>query len=179
MDIRVEKTRRSIREAFMQLRVRKEPEEMTVKELCAAAQINKSTFYVYYRDLYDLADRLETEALAKVAGSLPAPERMLQEPEWFLRWLYEAYAQQSSELELLFSGQRSGRLAEKLTAEIKRVFFDARPDLREDARVNVLLSYSVYGSYYAFRENRRFGEQAVMRALQTIVAATIPPGFPC
>ena len=39
MDIRVEKTRRSIREAFMQLRVRKEPEEMTVKELCAAAQI--------------------------------------------------------------------------------------------------------------------------------------------
>ena len=106
-------------------------------------------------------------------------KRQLQEPEWFLRWLYEAYARQSSELELLFSGQRSGRLAEKLTAEIKRVFFDARPDLREDARVNVLLSYSVYGSYYAFRENRRFGEQAVMRALQTIVAATIPPGFPC
>ena len=51
MDIRVEKSRRSIREAFMQLRVRKEPEEMTVKELCAAAQINKCTFYVYYGDL--------------------------------------------------------------------------------------------------------------------------------
>ena len=174
MDIRVEKTRRSIRDAFMQLRVRKEPEEMTVKELCAVARINKSTFYVF-----DLAARLVPAALAGVAGSLSATERMPQEPEWFLRWLYEAYARQSSELELLFSGQRSGRLAEKLTAEIKRVFFDARPDLREDARVNVLLSYSVYGCYYAFRENRRFGEEAVMRALQTIVAATIPPGFPC
>lgn len=55
MDLRVEKTRRSIINGFLELRARKPLEKIRVRELCEKAQINKSTFYDHYRDVYDLA----------------------------------------------------------------------------------------------------------------------------
>ena len=52
MDIRIEKTRQSIINAFIELRSHKELERITIKELCEKAQINKSTFYAHYQDIY-------------------------------------------------------------------------------------------------------------------------------
>lgn len=43
MDLRVKKTRTSIINAFLTLRSKKPLERITVKELSAAAQINKAT----------------------------------------------------------------------------------------------------------------------------------------
>ena len=43
MDLRVEKTKRSIINAFLELRA-KNPGKITVKELCEHAWIHKSTF---------------------------------------------------------------------------------------------------------------------------------------
>ena len=63
MDLRVEKTRRSIINGFLELRARKPLEKIRVRELCEKAQINKSTFYDHYRDVYDLAEQLEDEAI--------------------------------------------------------------------------------------------------------------------
>ena len=54
MDIRIEKTRQSIINAFIELRSHKELERITIKELCEKAQINKSTFYAHYQDIYHL-----------------------------------------------------------------------------------------------------------------------------
>lgn len=45
MDMRIEKTRRSIINAFLQLRAQKPLEKITVKELSALAEINKATMY--------------------------------------------------------------------------------------------------------------------------------------
>ena len=44
MDLRIEKTEKAIKNAFIELRARKPLEKITVKELCAEACINKSTF---------------------------------------------------------------------------------------------------------------------------------------
>ncbi|MBR3282470.1 MAG: TetR/AcrR family transcriptional regulator [Ruminococcus sp.] len=49
MDMRIEKTRRSIINAFLQLRAKKPLEKITVKELSALAEINKATFYCIIR----------------------------------------------------------------------------------------------------------------------------------
>lgn len=73
MDIRVKKTQRSIEEAFMALRARKPLEKITVKELCQLAEINKSTFYAHYLDLFDLSDHLEQQAIQQVMDGIPTP----------------------------------------------------------------------------------------------------------
>ena len=51
MDLRVEKTERGIKNAFIELRSKKPLEKITIKELCELACINKSTFYSHYRDI--------------------------------------------------------------------------------------------------------------------------------
>ena len=53
MDLRIEKTERGIKNAFIELRSKKPLEKITVKELCESARINKSTFYAHYKDIYD------------------------------------------------------------------------------------------------------------------------------
>ena len=45
MDLRIEKTEKAIKNAFMELRSKKPLEKISVRELCALACINKSTFY--------------------------------------------------------------------------------------------------------------------------------------
>ena len=61
MDLRIEKTERGIKNAFIELRSRKPLEKITVRELCELACINKSTFYSHYKDIYDLSDSMEAE----------------------------------------------------------------------------------------------------------------------
>ena len=51
MDLRIEKTRRAIKKAFLALLCVKRLEQITVKELCAAADINRATFYAHYDTL--------------------------------------------------------------------------------------------------------------------------------
>ena len=58
MDLRVEKTKGSIVNAFLSLRARKPLEKITVKELCQLARINKSTFYTHYSDIFALSHAL-------------------------------------------------------------------------------------------------------------------------
>jgi AcrR family transcriptional regulator len=35
-------------------------EKITVKKICEAAQVNRSTFYAHYLDIYDMVDQMET-----------------------------------------------------------------------------------------------------------------------
>ena len=71
MDIRIQKTEKAIKNAFMELRSKKPLEKITVKELCSLACINKSTFYAHYEDLYALSETMETETMVSVLKSIP------------------------------------------------------------------------------------------------------------
>ncbi len=65
-DRRIRKTEQSLQYAFLHLVLEKEFSQITVKELCERADINKSTFYLHYRDLYDLASRIKQQLLDDV-----------------------------------------------------------------------------------------------------------------
>ena len=70
MDLRIEKTEKGIRNAFIELRSRKPLEKITIKELCEHAYINKSTFYSHYKDIYDLSERMEEEVVSSITNSI-------------------------------------------------------------------------------------------------------------
>ena len=48
---------------FLELLKEKPVAKITVKEICEHAEINRSTFYKHYRDVYDLMEKLENEAV--------------------------------------------------------------------------------------------------------------------
>lgn len=62
-DLRVIKTRQSIRSAFISLMNEKGFSHITVQDILDRALINRKTFYKYYRDKYDLAERIGNEFL--------------------------------------------------------------------------------------------------------------------
>lgn len=64
LDHRYRVTRMLIRRAFTDLLGQKPIESISVKELCAAAGINRGTFYGHYQDLYDLRRQMEEEMMA-------------------------------------------------------------------------------------------------------------------
>lgn len=52
-DLRVQKTKKALIDAFMNLLASRAFDEITVNELCAAAGIRRATFYKHYKDKYD------------------------------------------------------------------------------------------------------------------------------
>lgn len=74
MDIRIEKTERAIKNAFLELRSRKPLGKITVKELCSLAAINKSTFYSHYEDIYALSDKMESETIVTVLKNISSQQ---------------------------------------------------------------------------------------------------------
>lgn len=75
MDIRIHKTRTSIYNAFFTLREKKELEKITIKELTEIAKISKQTFYLHYKDIYDLSEQIEKSLLMSLWN--PSPIRAI------------------------------------------------------------------------------------------------------
>ena len=63
MDQRIENTKKDIRRALIRLSAAKPYPEITVKELCAAAGVNRSTFYAHYKNTREVLEDIEKRAL--------------------------------------------------------------------------------------------------------------------
>ena len=65
-DRRILRTKKSIRQAFLQLLSEKSLTQITVKELSEQADINRKTFYMYYSNIEDILSELENELVQKL-----------------------------------------------------------------------------------------------------------------
>ncbi|QYK68714.1 TetR/AcrR family transcriptional regulator [Paenibacillus sp. S02] len=79
-DLRIIKTQKVIRNAFVDLLDKNGFEAITVQEIANAAMINRSTFYLHYVDKYDLLQKTAEQALANII-ELVAPETHIVDGE--------------------------------------------------------------------------------------------------
>lgn len=63
IDRRVRKTRRQLRDCLISLLKEKKVQDITVRELTDMADLNRGTFYLHYKDVFDLLEKTETELL--------------------------------------------------------------------------------------------------------------------
>ena len=63
LDRRVRKTRAQLRKCLSTLLETKKVQNITVKELAQMADINRGTFYLHYKDVYDLLDNIQKDLL--------------------------------------------------------------------------------------------------------------------
>lgn len=173
MDIRTEKTKRSIYNAFICIRSRKSLEKLTVKELCEMAQINKSTFYVYYKDVYDLSDKIESEIVSSVIKNLGNADDIFDNPKEFTRNLFIAYASQSSLITTVFSGTRSERLPDRIEAALKDMIFTDHPEFKFSKEKSLFITFSVYGGYYTYSKNQNYSLDEVVDSISDMTGKLI------
>ena len=62
-DRRVKRTRHLLLHALTTLMSEKSIKDITVKELCEAADVNRGTFYLHYKDILDMLEKTEQELL--------------------------------------------------------------------------------------------------------------------
>lgn len=62
-DLRITRTKQSIRDALVELIEEKGFEALTVKDITTRANINRGTFYAHYQDKFDLMTKCEEEIM--------------------------------------------------------------------------------------------------------------------
>lgn len=175
MDKRIEKTKRAIKSAFMELRTKKSLEKITVKELCELAYINKSTFYSHYEDIHALSDALEYEMVLAIVSSIPKDlDYNFTNPELFTREVTIAFAKHMPQIKVLFSGKSQTHLATHLETIIKKIIYAKYPEYEKDIEKNILLSYCIHGAYNASLSNPDAPLETILRVLENAVKALQP-----
>ena len=105
MDLRIIKTKKSIREAFLELRKKYSIDEIKVTMLCEKAIVNKTTFYNHYQDIYELSEELEEECLQNFFQNFQDIDLLLTNPDHFINGLNHALETVIDSLPILFRGK--------------------------------------------------------------------------
>ena len=87
-DLRVTKTKRAIKETFLELLKQKDLNRITVTELASRAEINKGTFYLHYSDIYALYNEVLLDYIGHIAGMRQFYTKMLTEPKTFVKGFF-------------------------------------------------------------------------------------------
>ena len=172
LDIRIEKTERAIKQAFMELRAEKPLEKIRVKELCDRACINKSTFYAHYEDIYALSSGLETKVIGNILACVTdfGPNRPLDHTEELTQGLFRAFVQNQRAVNILFSGSRQGVFANSIEQGLRKRVAELDPTFTADPRRGIVLSFCVQGCFYAFTNNSGRMDEAKLVALLAEIA---------
>jgi len=70
MDRRILLSKMMLQEALIKILEQKKLSEISVLELCEKANVNRTTFYKYYRDISDLLDEIKAEFVVELANIL-------------------------------------------------------------------------------------------------------------
>ncbi len=60
-DRRVRKTRKLLRQSLFQLMEHKWVQDITVREITELSDLNRGTFYIHYKDVFDMMEQIEQE----------------------------------------------------------------------------------------------------------------------
>ena len=142
-------TKLLMKQAYIHLMHEKPTAKITVKDICATAEVNRSTFYLHYSQTNDILIELEDEAIGQVSaslrnigGSTAAPSDARQYLLGFLRYI-----------------QRNGELFRTLLVEnsdphFRRKLFDFAMEITANAfdisleseRKNAVYRFIISGS---------------------------------
>ncbi|MBO0793061.1 MAG: TetR/AcrR family transcriptional regulator [Ktedonobacteraceae bacterium] len=128
-DLRARRTRKLLREALLELIEERGFDALTVGEIAERAMVSRSAFYRYYRDKYDLVERVFEEAMQILLsdvghrshdslshldlGKVPTPERWVK--------LFEHFAEYERLYRILLSGKGSPWFATKMRSYLSEM----------------------------------------------------------
>lgn len=63
---RTQNTQNKIKDVLIELLWEKDINKITIQEICRKADINRTTFYTHYNDIYDLMQKIEVEKMQMI-----------------------------------------------------------------------------------------------------------------
>jgi len=119
---RVTETKERIRDAFFDLYATKKIARISIKEITEIAQLNRGTFYVYYKDIYDLLEKTEDERIEELIEKIKDLIVMILRDQNISPFLppVEFYQRYSKFLRVLFGVNGDPNFVFKIKAIIKK-----------------------------------------------------------
>ncbi len=124
-------TRQNLSDAFWQLYLKKKIEKITVKEICELAGYNRSTFYVYYKDVYDILDEIEDRIITAQEFKEIILEQLLRESDKkeILKNMLQLFEHNIKYLPILLSEKGDPLFRQKLLKKLLPVILSVFPGL--------------------------------------------------
>lgn len=168
MDLRVQRTRTNIINAFLELRSKKALEKITIKELAQLANINKATFYTHYSDIYDLSEQVECEIISSILCDVNYPEYLIKDPKEGVKVLMNALIARQPILSVLYSGNRHSRLIDQLEIMLKEIIYEKFPQYKDNLRADIFLTILIQGTFHAYEEHKEEDPQEILEIISSI-----------
>ena len=149
MDLRVLKTKKNIRDAFLELRKKQSLDDIKVNALCEKAMINKTTFYNHYQDIYELAKELESEVLDSFFNNFSDIDMMLTDANRFINGMHAALEAENDMLRILFM-DKLDELVARIEKRIRNYY------VQED---QMLISFLIGGSIHLMMKSKNDNEE--------------------
>ena len=117
-------TRKALADGLIELMKTKPFDRITVKELCDYSDVNRSTFYTHYEDIYALLSTIEESTLewmnqcVRELGGQEGREATIRSLEYFLERLID----NSRYLQVLMSEQGNIAFQKKIYASTSQIF---------------------------------------------------------
>ena len=158
MDLRVIKTKKNIRDAFLELRKKCSVDEIKVNALCEKAMINKTTFYNHYQDVYELSEELEREVLDSFFEKFIDIDMLLTDANQFINGMHVALEAENDMLRVVFK-EKYDELIERIEQHIRKYY------AKED---QMLLSFLIGGSIHLMMGSKSKNEEVEQFLVEVI-----------
>ena len=152
-----ERTRAEIQEAFWQLYAARPLESITVQEVCARAGYTRGTFYLHFRDRYDVLDSIEEQVLADMERIVESCMQRLARNRSKATCLVAlgevvAYYEKNKSYIVVLLGSRGDpsfvvRLKDRLKP-LWRLYVVGDAHDRSEQEIDLLLEYTLSGSLF-------------------------------
>ena len=166
-DRRVRRTKKLLTQALTRLLQEKQAKEITVKELTELADMNRGTFYLYYKDMFDMLEKIEDgmfEALDAIV-SLHEHDDMSQQTKPILLDLFRFIQDNQEMCRVLLSPHGDMNFLHRLNEVVREKCLKAWPNIRKEkgeADFDYHYSFVVFGCAGIIRAwvNRNCSESA-------------------
>ena len=148
MDLRVVKTRKNIRDAFLELRKNHSLDEIKVNALCEKAMVNKTTFYNHYQDIYELSEELEKEVLDNFLNNFKDIDMMLTDSHRFINGMHAVLESENEMLRIVFR-DKMDELIDRIEKKIQNYYAK---------EYQMLISFLIGGSIHLMMKSKNKNE---------------------
>lgn len=149
-DSRVRRTKKLIRQGLVELAKTKSINKITVKELTDLVEINRGTFYLHYKDVFELVDSIEEELYHEFDQKLESihSKHILTNPVDVCEVICD-YFYEHKDLFGMLTGENGDakfvlRVGELLNKRVYELFKDIFPNM-DKAKYDLAYTYGKFG----------------------------------
>lgn len=136
-DPRVIRTRMLIKEAFIELLTEMDIEKMSVSRIAERATISRVTFYLHYRDIPDMLEKMADEMIKEIEEALrgkPVNPDSREGADWLrLEKLLEHIAQHASFYKVTLASRKAPIFTERLLSMLTEIITERYDHVEKDS----------------------------------------------